>query len=186
MIVLDFETTGLVKPHGTKLHLQPFITEIGAAKINFECEVITSISQLIKPPVPIPDEVVEITGITNEMVSSCPTFAEFYPTLCDFFLGEKVMFAHNCGFDAAILMFELQRIGCEFRFPWPQWQYCTVELTMPIRNKRIKLTDLYRMATGKELLNAHRALDDVLGLVKVIEWLKKNEMITKQMIGEIL
>jgi uncharacterized protein YrrD len=76
-----------------------------------------------------------------------------------------------------MLSVELLRHDLENRFPWPSNQVCTVEASYPIKNKRIKLGDLYSMATGKELKNSHRAKGDTLGLIEVILFLKENGFI---------
>ena len=73
------------------------------------------------------------------------------------------------------MKFELKRLGLEFNFPWPKNHICTVEKSFPIRNKRLKLEQLYEIATGKKgIKGAHRAKSDVLAMVECIVWLRKN------------
>lgn len=178
MIILDTETTGLLKPSATELYLQPFMIEIAALKYNANFEIEDELVTFVKPPVPIPDEVIEITGITNEMVKNAPPFPLIYDRLCDFFLGEKTMFAHNCAFDTAIIRGELERMGLQYNFPWPSEQICTVEKSQAIANKRLKLQALYEIATGKkEFPNAHRAKADVLALAECVKFLYANDFI---------
>ena len=171
MIVFDTETTGLLKPNVTELWLQPFITEIYLCKLDKNFIVVDEYETFLKPLVPIPEEITKITGITNEMVSGAPSFIEIYPDLCEFFNGEQTVFAHNCTFDIGMLKIELSRHNLETKFPWPVDQRCTVELSFPIKNKRLSLEKLYKLATGKKLVDAHRAKNDVLPLVECIEWL---------------
>lgn len=180
MISFDLETTGLLKPDLCELHLQPFITEIYMCKFNWKGEILSEFETYVKPPVPIPPEVVEITGITNDTVSNAPKFIEIYDDLCEFVLGEKTIFAHNCSFDIGVLCVELQRKDLENRFPWPPNQICTVEASYPIKNKRLKLDDLHRMATGRGIENAHRAKNDVLAMVNCIIWLKEKGFINEE------
>jgi DNA polymerase III epsilon subunit family exonuclease len=177
MIAFDLETTGLLKPDLCELHYQPFITEIYLCKFDWKGNILQEFETYLKPPVPIPEEVIEITGITNEMVRSAPKFIEIYDELCDFVLGETTIFAHNCSFDIGVLACELQRKDLELRFPWPKNQICTVEASYPIQNKRMKLDDLHRMATGKGIENAHRAKNDVVAMVRIILWLKEQGFI---------
>ena len=177
MLAFDTETTGLLRPSATDLYLQPYIIEIYVCKFDDEFTVVDSFHSLVKPPVPISEEITKITGIDNEMVRNAPTFIGIYHDLCDFFAGEKTIFAHNCTFDVNMLRNELARHGLQYKFPWPQEHICTVEASMPILNKRIKLLDLYKMATGKEMENAHRAEDDVRAMVKCIEWLYGEELL---------
>ena len=59
-VVFDIETTGLSPVYDR-------ITEIGAVKIE-DGKIVDRYSQLINPKRPIPQEITELTGITNEMV----------------------------------------------------------------------------------------------------------------------
>lgn len=176
MLAADTETTGLLKPEKTELHLQPFMTEIYICKFNEDFEIVGEFDKLVKPPFPIPEFIQQLTGITNEMVRNAPEFIEIYDELCDFILGEEIIFAHNASFDAGVIRYELERHDLQFRFPWPKKHYCTVELSEPIKNKRMKLSELHELATGQpEIIGAHRAKTDVLAMVKCIEWLHQNE-----------
>jgi DNA polymerase III epsilon subunit-like protein len=178
MIILDTETTGLLRPSATAIFLQPYMIEIAAVKVNKKFEPVAEFLSLVKPPVPIPDEIIGITGITNEMVVKAPPFALIYDELCDFFLGEQYVFAHNCAFDMSIIQAELARMGMEYHFPWPKNHICTVEKSMPIQNKRLKLSALYNIATGKkEFPNAHRAMSDVLALLECVKFLAENDFL---------
>lgn len=173
MIAGDFETTGLLKPDLIDARLQPCITELYFCKFDYTGKIMAEFETFVRPPVPIPENVIEITGITNEMVADAPTFVEVYDDLCAFFLGEDTFFAHNCSYEIGVLSCELSKYDLEFRFPWPKNQICTVEVAYPIQNKRLKLGDLYKIATGKEMGFAHRAKADVVAMVEVIVWLKK-------------
>jgi DNA polymerase III epsilon subunit-like protein len=168
----------LLRPSATELYLQPFIIEICAIKFNDVFEVVDKFTTFVKPPVPIPDEVIDITKITNEMAKDAPPFALVYDDLCDFFLGETDMYAHNCSFDATMILNELRRMGMETKFPWPKNQICTVEKSYPIMNKRLNLRKLYEIATGEaEFPNAHRAESDVMAMIECIKWMKENQFL---------
>lgn len=175
MLATDTETTGLLKPEQTQLHLQPFVTEIYICKFNDKFEVIDEFDTLIKPPFPIPEFIQRLTNITNEMVADAPEFIEIYDDLCDFVRGEEIIFAHNASFDTGVIRYELERHDLQYKFPWPSRQLCTVELSEPIQNKRLKLHQLYEIATGKkEIIGAHRAKTDVLAMVECIKWLNQH------------
>jgi DNA polymerase III epsilon subunit-like protein len=112
------------------------------------------------------------------MVASAKPFPLIYDDLCEFFLGETTMFAHNCSFDKGIILHELQRMGMEYNFPWPMHHICTVEKSFPIKNKRLKLDHLYQIATGRERhRKSHRAEDDVLDMIECIQFLKENDFL---------
>lgn len=172
MIFIDLETTGLLHPEAADISQQPFITEFYAIRINENWDVVDEIETFMKPDIPIPEIVTKITGITDEMVRGAPTFIEMYDRLCDFFLGETVAIAHNATFDMGVLRFELERYGLQFNFPWPKKYNCTVELSYPIQNKRLKLTQLHEIATGRPHDDgAHRAKNDVMALIRCYRWL---------------
>ena len=174
MIFIDLETTGLLKPDATDIKFQPYITELCVIKTTSNFEMIDEIETFIKPPVPIPEVCVKITGITDEMVSAAPEFIEVFDELAEFFLGEDIAIAHNASFDLGVLKYELRRHGLEYNFPWPIKHHCTVELSRCIRNARLKLSDLHQLATGKpHIEGAHRAKHDVYALIRCYEWLRK-------------
>jgi DNA polymerase-3 subunit epsilon len=174
LIFFDTETTGLLKPEANDLNLQPYITELYAVKMKWEDDSFKFISEfdsLFKVPVPLEPFITKITGITDEMLSTQPTFAEKADELAEFWLGERAMVGHNLSFDQGMLWVELARLEKEVKFPWCMDHQCTVELSMPIKNHRLKLGDLFEMATGSKHTNAHRAKGDVLAMVKSYEWM---------------
>jgi len=172
MIVLDTETTGLLKPSASDIDEQPRITEIYACKVDRDFNFISEINTLVNPMVPIPEDVVEMTGITDEMVANAPTFPLIYDELCDFFLGEEIAVAHNASYDMNVIRWELTRYGKEIHFPWPRRHICTVEDSFVIKNKRLNLSKLHEMATGRPHdQGAHRAKHDVMALVRCFNWL---------------
>ena len=79
-ICLDIETTGL-DPGVDR------IIEIGAVKFQ-NGEKTAAFSELINPGVPIPSDIIELTGITDKMIKSSPdiesVIAEFESFLGDF------------------------------------------------------------------------------------------------------
>lgn len=172
-IVIDTETTGLLQPEGTALEYQPYIVEICAIRINDAFQRTGEVITLVKPPIPISEKVSKIHGIYDKDVKDKPTFPEIYRDLVDLFLGCHTMVIHNAPFDCNMLALELYRIGKQFQFPWPPIHYCTVEQSMHLKGHRLKLSELYEMATGKtEIVGAHRAENDVLALIDCYRWLK--------------
>lgn len=172
-IIIDTETTGLLKPEGIELIYQPYIIEICAIKINDSFQRIGELITLIKPPIPISKKITHITNITDDMVKNSPTFPKLYRPLVDLFLGCHTFVAHNATFDIGILKLELSRIEKQFNFPWPPIHFCTVEQSLHLKGHRLKLSELYELATGKkEIENAHRAESDVLALTDSYKWLK--------------
>lgn len=93
-VVFDLETTGLdVTTNG--------ITEIGAVKL-VNGKVVEEFSSLIKPDYPITDKIVELTGITEEMVKNAPRINQVLPDFMKFISG-AVLVAHNADFDTKFI-----------------------------------------------------------------------------------
>ena len=93
-ISLDLETTGLD-------HSNDKITEISACRFvsGKFCEEFTT---LINPEVLIPNNIVSITGITNQMVSKAPIISEVMSDIHDF-IGSLPIVGHNVNFDYKFL-----------------------------------------------------------------------------------
>lgn len=93
-VVFDLETTGLdVMNNG--------ITEIGAVKIKGG-KVVEQFTTLVKPDYPITQEIVDITGITDEMVKDSPKISAVIPDFMKFIDG-AVLVAQNAEFDLKFL-----------------------------------------------------------------------------------
>lgn len=72
-----------------------------------------SITHLIDPGIPIPEEATAVHGITDEDVRGCPTFAEIAHDLQERLSGEDVVLGgyNSASFDVCILDAELRRAG---------------------------------------------------------------------------
>lgn len=162
--VFDLETTGLLPSYGDR------ITEIGAIKLagNKLCGVFQT---LVNPGRKIPDKIVEITGITNEMVADKPTIGQVLPLFVDF-IGDDILAAHNAKFDASFLRYELKECGINKNFD----TYCTLLNS----RKEIKTSANFKLATLKNHFNLkpmgamHRALSDAYVTAQLYLKLTKN------------
>ncbi len=178
MIVLDTETTNLTVPDAAPLEQQPSIVEFAAIKLDDKTlKQVARMEFMCKPHTIIPPDSIAITGITNDMVKDKPPFAAYYMQLVDFFLGERVIVAHNLAFDLSCIKYELIRIGKLTAFPWPPQQICTVEKTVHILGHRMNLGALHLHLTKKEHTDAHRAMADVEALVRCVGALRKLKVI---------
>ena len=176
IIIFDTETTGLIKPDANNLKDQPYITEFYGVKYveGIDIQQMDVLHLMIKPPVPLSAEITRITGITNDYIKDCPSFAEVYGSLVEFFIGAHTMVAHNLAFDRSMVANELLRIDKVLNFPWPHKHICTVEKSMYLEQRRLNLTKLNEYATGRaEIPGAHRAGNDVAALVACYAWLDK-------------
>jgi DNA polymerase III epsilon subunit-like protein len=174
MIVFDLETTGLPKAEGSDLDLQPRIIEFGAIRFtdgNFE--EYDRLEFMCNPGHDLDPKISKITGIKDEDLKEKKPFIYHYKDLCNFFLGETSMAAHNLPFDRKILRFELERIDKLTKFPWPMNHICSVEVGQSVWGKMRKLSEIYKEITGKEHKGAHRSLVDVEATVEILKWYKK-------------
>jgi len=176
-IILDTETTGLLKPDAIQLDKQPYITELFMIKIK-KNKIVDEYESLFSVPVELEKHIQKITNITPDMLEGQPVFAQEYKRIAKFFLGCDTVIAHNLPFDLGVLWVELSRIGKEFNFPWPINHVCTIEKSMHLENKRIKLSRLHEYATGRpHSEGAHRARADVMALKECYDWMVKEKMI---------
>lgn len=174
MITLDFETTGLVGPVALPLDKQPQIIEATLSKLDDKSlKELERFSTLIYPGKPLPPEIVKATGITDKMLVGSEPFLHHLNRFCGMFLGQRIICAHNCAFEVGCLEAELRRAGRLTQFPWPPRRICTVEASVHLKKHRLKLGELYQLATGKEIKGAHRTDVDVDALNESLRWLVK-------------
>ena len=93
-VVLDLEMTGLSAKNDQ-------IIEIGAVKIKNN-RVVDSMEILVNPNCKIPSRVVELTGITDEMVKSGADKDEAIAALLEFIEGQ-ILVGQNINFDYSFL-----------------------------------------------------------------------------------
>jgi len=147
-VFLDLETTGL-SPR------EDGITEIGVVMLRAG-EAPREWSTLVKPALPIPPEIAQLTGITNEMVRDAPGFAEVAQTLADLLEG-AVLVAHNARFDYAFLKQAYAREGLAFFVPTLCTARLARELEPGLEHAGLDaLIEHYRLGAGER----HRALGD--------------------------
>lgn len=108
-VVFDIETTGF-SPVNNR------IIEIGAVKVS-EGKIVDRFSSFVNPDVPVPFEIVKLTGITDSMVSEAPFIDTVLPQFLDF-CGDAVLVAHNANFDMSFIKENAlrQNIGRQFTY----------------------------------------------------------------------
>ncbi|MBQ7225814.1 MAG: PolC-type DNA polymerase III [Clostridia bacterium] len=153
--VFDIETTGLSLAEDK-------ITEIGAVIIK-DGDIIKRYNSLVNPQKPIPKEIVELTGITDEMVENERTIDVVLPEFLNF-VGDRVLVAHNARFDTGFIRKMCEQQGIAFNYTYID----TVALSRFV-NPELKRHKLNIIAEHYKLgdFNHHRACDDaeMLGLI---------------------
>lgn len=142
-LVIDTETTGISK--------DAEICEI--AVLDQDGNLI--FYSLIKPSKPIPDNVIAIHGISNEMVQDAPIFSDIAMNLLQI-ISNKNLIAHNAYFDRKRLDFEFSRCGFSLNATWN----CTMLLTTPKGQKWNKLSEALEQFNINLTGIAHRAIYD--------------------------
>lgn len=153
--VLDLETTGIS-------FRTEKITEVGIMKIR-NGELLDSFSCFVNPEKPIPQKVVEVTNITDDMVKDADTIDKVLPKVIEF-IGDSVLVAHNADFDIGFLKYNATALGLKLNNTYIDTLKLAKEL-FP-QYKKYKL-GIIAENLGIKVDVAHRALDDVDTTVKV-------------------
>ncbi|MGV8163587.1 MAG: PolC-type DNA polymerase III [Alkaliphilus sp.] len=167
-IIFDIETTGL-SPLNNK------ITEIGAVKIK-NSVIVETFSKLINPVDSIPAKIVELTGITDEMVKNSPRIEEVLPEFISF-IGNAPLVAHNVEFDIGFIRENARRLD----LTTDNMLLDTIKLAKVLMPglKRHKLSTVAKKL-GIKIGNHHRAFDDATATAKIfirfIELMKEKEI----------
>lgn len=106
--IIDFETTGLSPKHGARA------IEIGVVLVSGN-QVVDSFSSLMNPQVPVPDQIVKLTRITNAMVSKAPSPRKVMQDVAAF-IGDADLVAHNASFDRRFMEMEMNAAGVSKSF----------------------------------------------------------------------
>lgn len=155
--VLDIETTGLS-------FRTEKITELGAV-IYKNGEVIDRFECFVNPEKPIPAEVVEVTHITDDMVKDAETIETILPKFLEF-IGDRIIVAHNADFDVGFIKYNAEKIGIKLENTYIDTLRLAKDLFPDY--KKYKL-GIIAEKLGIKVDVAHRALDDVITLVKVFK-----------------
>jgi DNA polymerase III epsilon subunit family exonuclease len=162
-IVLDLETTGASPQQGCG------ITEIGAIAVRGG-EVLGEFSTFVNPQVPLPDYIINLTGITDEMLVDAPLISEVFPDFIKFIDRHEDIHivAHNAPFDIGFLKAAATSLALE----WPKYEVIdTVKLARRVIDRSESLN--YKLGTLSQFFDTqalpnHRALDDVKTTVEVL------------------
>ena len=162
-IVLDLETTGASPTNGCA------ITEIGAIAVRGG-EILEEFSTFVNPQVALPEYIINLTGITDEMLVGAPLIDQAFPDFIEFINRHKDvhLVAHNAPFDIGFLKAAAAALSHE----WPKYEVIdTVKLARRVIDRseilNYKLGTLSQFFDTKALPN-HRALDDVKTTVEVL------------------
>ena len=127
----------------------------------------------VKPSAPVPYEITQLTGITDDMVESAPSQQEAV-TAFFAFMGDRPLCAHNANFDVSFLRAACEKFGIEKDF-------CSIDT---VEMSRALLPDLkrHKLNVVAEVMGFtfqhHRADEDTDVLAKI--YLRLLEMLKEK------
>ncbi|RZJ35366.1 MAG: exonuclease [Flavobacterium sp.] len=171
--ILDIETTG-------GQFNEEGITEIAIYKFDGH-EVVDQFISLVNPEIPIQPFVVNLTGISNAMLTTAPKFFEIAKRIIEITSG-CILVAHNATFDYRILRTEFRRLGYDFQIN----TLCTVELAQKLipEQPSYSLGKLVR-GLGIPMADRHRANGDAMATVKLFKLLLSKDL-NKEIVKELI
>jgi DNA polymerase-3 subunit epsilon len=164
---VDLETTG------TRASADR-ITEIGVVRVDDDGRDIriTEWESLVDPEVPIPPAIQALTGITDAMVRSAPSFSTIARDVLDLLAG-CVFVAHNARFDYGFLKHAFARLSRSFSAR----VLCTVRLSRRLFPQAEGGHSLDALIARHALPigNRHRALGDARAIWSFVELLYREQ-----------
>ena len=158
-VVFDLETTGLVNAPAPGRTMDA-ITEIGAVKIE-NGEIRERFTTLVNPERSLTEEIVKLTGITDDMLKDAPKIGEVIGDFCKFCDG-CILVGHNVQFDYKFV----QYYAAQEEYVFEHKTYDTLSLAQGMlflpNYKLNTLADYFKIS-----FNHHRAWDDALTTAKI-------------------
>lgn len=154
-VVLDLETTGFAPPVAK-------VTEVAMISLTGDSE--EEFHTLIDPGVPIPPNITDLTGITDEMVRGKPTMREVLPVIASLLQG-SLFVAHNVPFDWSFISHAWREF---YQVPLQMPSLCTLRLSRKYLGLSSNKLGVVAQHLGVTLTDAHRAMGDTLALKGVL------------------
>ena len=154
-VAFDLETTGLSSVNDR-------IIEIGAV-IMKNGQEIDRFQTFVDPERPLERKIVDLTGITEDMLRGAPKIEEVLPKFLEF-VGSRVLVAHNSDFDTGFIRAECARQGLPYAFTAADTLILSQNLLSQLNKFKL---DIVSNALSLPEFNHHRAADDAVtcGLV---------------------
>ena len=147
-VVFDIETTGFS-------HTNSRIIEIGAVRVK-DGQIIEVFDEFINPGVPIPEEITQLTSITDEMVADADPIKLVLKRFLDF-VGDDLLIAHNANFDVGFIRYASEQNGYEFKNPYLDTLALSRFINTDLKSHKLDAIAKYY---ALEDFHHHRASDD--------------------------
>ncbi|MEI7896077.1 MAG: 3'-5' exonuclease [bacterium] len=156
--VFDLETTGIKVATDRIVEISIVRQQVdGTVKIK---------TMRINPEMPIPPEVTEIHGISDEDVKDCPTFRQVARELAQFLDNCDLAGYNSNHFDIPMLVEEFLRAEIDFDLKGRRFvDVQNIFHKMEPRN----LSAAYKFYCSKDLINAHSAEADTLATFEILK-----------------
>ena len=157
-IIFDVETTGLRTGVDR-------LTEIGAVKYVDGAEK-SRFQTFVDPGRPIPQNIVELTGITDSMVAGAPKEGEAVRKFFEFCGEGSVLVAHNASFDTEVIRSACERNGIEYNYSHIDTLVLAQSLISGIKNYKLDtISNHFKLPK----FDHHRADEDAGALAAIFE-----------------
>ncbi len=160
-VAFDLETTGLSSQTDR-------IIEIGAVVMK-NGEEVDRFQTFVDPGRKLDKTIVDLTGISDEMLVGAPKIEEVLPQFIDFVAG-RVLVAHNSEFDTGFIRAECQRQGMAYPFTSADTLILSQNLLSHLGKFKL---DIVANALSLPEFNHHRAGDDALTCGLIMDRLLK-------------
>jgi DNA polymerase-3 subunit alpha (Gram-positive type) len=173
LVVFDIETTGLNARKDD-------IIEIGAVKIK-DRKVIDTFNTFVSTNMKLPEKIIELTSITDDMLIGAPSIKEALTAFKSFVGVDSMLVAHNASFDTKFIK-EKHVISFDEKYDMPVID--TLELSKAlVKGVRNYKLDTLTKKFDISLENHHRAVDDAKATAMLL--LELYKLLQEQDITEI-
>ncbi|MCF8058674.1 MAG: 3'-5' exonuclease [Bacteriovoracaceae bacterium] len=158
--VIDLEASSS-KPRNRIIEIAAIILEDNGNAVS----LIDSYSTLVNPEVEVPNDILELTGITLEELKTAPKFFEVAEDL-ELLTRDCVVVAHNVEFDINLLKEEYEKLGTEY--------LRKTKCTHSLAKEHYSELAAYDLKSLCELLDIelnfnHRAMDDAVACAELFQ-----------------
>lgn len=155
-VVIDIETTGLnSNPNRGEVD---HIIEVAAVKIG-QGKITQKFSSFCTCPLPLPEKVVKLTGVTDENLIDAPSVEQVLQNLKNF-CGESILVGHNIYFDLGFLSYWGKQYGILFTTGYID--------TLTLAKQKIKeVFPDYKLATVAKYFDIRATADRAINYAEV-------------------